>query len=404
VALADRWEAVVLDLDGVLYRGDRAVPGAPEAVRALRERGKRLVFLTNNSARTPAQVARKLGDVGIEAEPVEVVTSAAPTAEFVARESKGEPATAYVVGQEGIREALEEVGVEVVGGDPDAAGFVVVGWDGGVTYDELRVAAVLVRRGARLVATNDDAAYPAPGGELWPGAGAILAAVETASGQQATVVGKPHRPLFEAALDRAGTRSAVMVGDRIETDIAGAAAAGLDAVLVLSGAAEPAHVLDQPFLPGAILDDVGELLGDGPWAPPRPAEDDDMDTVAKLLAGAGLEPEGSTGPEAAVVAGDDDVVASAAADVEGPDAHLRSVVVRDDLRGRHVGLLVSAAAVRRAADRGAEVAWLLTETAERFFRRLGFERVAREEVPAWILARNRQCADSAAAMRRELVQ
>ena len=212
--LADHYQAVLLDLDGVLYRGEHRVPGAPEAVTALRSVGKRIVFLTNNSARTPEQVAEKLRGLGIEAAPEEVVTSALPTARLLATSADGGTPTAYVVGQDGVRAALDEAGVQVLVGEPDGADFVVVGWDGEVGYEQLRVATVLVRRGAQLVATNDDAAYPAPGGELWPGAGAILAAVETASGTRATVVGKPHRPLFEAALELAGTRNGVMVGDR----------------------------------------------------------------------------------------------------------------------------------------------------------------------------------------------
>lgn len=401
---ADRFDAFLLDLDGVLYRGARAVPGAAEAVGSLRAAGKRIVFLTNNSARTPDQVAAKLEGMGIQAAPDEVVTSAQPTAAMLARSDDGRSPSAYVVGQDGIRAALADAGIEILEGEPEVADFVVVGWDDAVTYDRLRVAAVLVRRGARLVATNDDASFPAPGGELWPGAGAILAAVETASGGSATVVGKPHRPLFEAALERAGTRRAVMVGDRVETDVVGAVEAGLEAVLVLSGAAQLGHVLDHDALPAAVLDDLSGLLASRPWARVRATRPEDLDAVRGLLEAAGLDPAEGDDPSTAVVAGEDEVVATAAADVRGAEAYLRSVAVRPDLRGQHLGVLVAAGAVRRVVAAGARRAWLLTETAERFFARLGFERVERNDVPSWILERATHCAETAAAMRRELSQ
>lgn len=395
MALADRYDAVLLDLDGVLYRGDGVVPVAPETAADLRARGRSVVFLTNNSARTPEQVAAKLTGLGIAARPREVVTSAEATAELLAREANG--ATAFVIGRDGIREALRSAGIGVVDDVADGARYVVVGWDGEVTYEALRRATVLVRGGARLVATNADASYPAPGGELWPGAGAILAAVETASGSRATVVGKPHRPLFETALERAGSRNALMVGDRIETDVAGAAAAGIDAALVLSGAAAAGDLLDHDPLPVAVLRDVGELLGDARPARARRAEEGDLDGVREL--------SGTDAPstEGVWVVGDAD--ATATADVRGPDAYLRAVATRAERRGSGLGTIAVAAAIGDARRRGARTAWLLTDTAERFFGKLGFETVERADVPAWILEGPAEaCEVSAVAMRRPLGQ
>jgi glycerol 3-phosphatase-2 len=398
---AERYEAFFLDLDGVLYRGQDPVLGAPETLAALREMGKRLVFMTNNSWRTPAQVAEKLQRMGIPAEPLEVVTSGQATAGALAREAGG--ATAYVVGGEGVRSALAEAGIEPVDGKPERVDYVVVGWDGDLTYERLRMATVLVGRGARLVATNDDASYPAPGGELWPGAGAILAAVETGAGRRASVIGKPHRPLFDLAIERAGSREALVVGDRLETDIEGAAAAGLDSALVLTGASTLADLLDVDAPPTAILRNLRDLLSDRPWAAPGPAGADELEAVWALAG----RPKGipGWGPEGVWVTADGDLVTTATAEVRGGDAYLRAVATREDVRGLHLGTQVVAAAVRDAARRGAARCWLLTESAEGYFHRVGFERCERSDLPSWIVTGPAEtCPASAVAMRRDLVR
>jgi GNAT superfamily N-acetyltransferase len=290
----------------------------------------------------------------------------------------------------------------VLDGRPDRVGFVIVGWDRGADYDKLRTASVLVGRGARLVATNADASYPAPGGELWPGAGALLAAVETASGRQAQVVGKPHRPLFDEALERAGTRRALVVGDRLETDVAGADAAGMEAALVLTGASRRADLLDLDAQPVAIIKTLETLLEDHPIGSLRPAREDDMEGVRSLAQPPLDAPR--WGPAGVWVIEDDDVLATATAEVHGRDAYLRAVATREDVRGRDLGTRVVAGAVRDARRRGASACFLLTETAETFFHGLGFRRVAREEVPAWALELSPECPTGAAAMRRDLPQ
>ena len=400
MAIADPYDAILLDLDGVLFRGDRPIDGAPETVAALRRSGKRPVFLTNNSSRTPEQVAAKLTGLGFEAAPGEVVTSALATAELLA--AGGGEATAYVIGQDGIREALDDAGIGIVDGDASSASYVVVGWDGTVTYEALRRATVLVRAGARLVATNADASYPAQSGELWPGAGAILAAVEVASGRRAEVVGKPHRPLFETAMERAGTRNVLMVGDRVETDIAGAVAAGIDAVLVLSGAATGSDLFDHDALPVAVLPDVGGILDEGLGpATPRRAEPGDLDGIRRLVDAP--HDASDLGPDGVWIVGDLD--ATATIESRGEDAYLRGVATRGELRGRGLGTLVVAAAVRDGVRRGARRAWLFTDAAEGYFRRLGFEVVERSDVPEWIREGPAAgCATTSVPMRRDLAQ
>lgn len=255
--LAARYDALLFDLDGVIYRGDEVVEGAPETIEAVRSAGPSVVFLTNNSSRTPERVAEKLVRLGVKADASEVMTSAVATADMLARRGGG---TAYVIGGEGVARALVDAGIDVVDGDPPRVDLVVVGIDDDFTYARLRTASVLVQRGARLVATNADRTFPATGGELWPGAGALVAALETSTGAVAEVVGKPHAPVFEAALRRSGGSTPLVIGDRLDTDIAGANALGWDSMLVLSGVSTEAELPGSPFLPTYVARDLRALL------------------------------------------------------------------------------------------------------------------------------------------------
>jgi glycerol-1-phosphatase len=257
--LAARYDALMFDLDGVLYRGSEPVPGAPETMHALRAAGANVVFLTNNSSRTPEQVSAKLGAMGMKSSPAEVVTSATATADLLAVRGGG---TAFVMGGDGVVGALRDAGLRVVDGEHDAVDLVVVGIDNDLTYARLRTACVLVHRGASFVATNADPTFPGPRGELWPGAGALVAAIATATGVEAEVVGKPHAPLFHAALRRAGGRNPLVIGDRLDTDIAGAAALGWDSLLVLSGVSSKEEMTGSPYRPTYVARDVGALLLD----------------------------------------------------------------------------------------------------------------------------------------------
>ena len=254
--LAELYDCVLFDLDGVLYRGEAAVPSAPPTLAELRRRSVRPVFLTNNSSRTPLQVAEKLRGIGIEAETGEVVTSALATAELLAERGGGR---AFVIGQDGVREALSDAGIAVVDGDPEEADLVVVGYDGGATYGSLKRASLLVQRGARLVATNADGSYPAADG-LWPGAGALLAVITTTTGAEPEIVGKPFAPLFEAGRRRGGGGRPLVVGDRLDTDIEGAARLGWDSMLVLTGVSGREDVERLGIVPTVIAEDVSALL------------------------------------------------------------------------------------------------------------------------------------------------
>jgi glycerol 3-phosphatase-2 len=255
--LADPYDVILLDLDGVLYRWPDPIAGAADAVAALRGAGKRLAFVTNNSSRTPAQVAERLGSVGVTASPEEVVTSALVTATIL---SERGIRSAFVVGEEGLVEALAAAGIEAVHEPADGPDVVVVGFDRGADYTKLKDASVLVERGIPLVASNADPSFPAPGGESWPGAGALLAVIETTTGARAEVFGKPEPPLFERALASAGGGRPIVVGDRSDTDIAGAVRLGWDSALVLTGATRRDEVEGSPWRPTFVLDDVTGLV------------------------------------------------------------------------------------------------------------------------------------------------
>jgi glycerol 3-phosphatase-2 len=256
MGLAERYDAFLFDLDGVLYRGESPVQHAAAAVAELRRRGRAVVFMTNNSSRTPAQVAERLELVGVHAEPAEVVSSALVTAEVLRERHISE---AFVIGEDGVLEALRHAGIRVLDVGVSRGQSVVVGWDRGITYAKLRTAALLIQRGAVLVATNADPTYPAPDG-LWPGAGSLLAAVVAATDAEPFVVGKPNPPLFEAACRRAGGEHPLVVGDRLDTDIEGARAVGLPSLLVLTGISTREQAIAAPVRPTYMGDDLRALF------------------------------------------------------------------------------------------------------------------------------------------------
>lgn len=224
--------AWLMDLDGVVYRGDTVIPGAAEFVAWLQETRQPFLFLTNHSARTPDRFAAKLRSMGMRVGPERVLSSAIVTAEFLKRERPGK--RAFVIGEEGLLRALADAGVRCVESSPE---MVVAGFDRALTYERLTQATRFLLAGAEFIGTNIDATYPIEGGPA-PECGALLASLETASGRKPLVMGKPERFMYEEALRRLGVESsgAVMVGDRLDTDIAGAARAGIASVLVLSGA------------------------------------------------------------------------------------------------------------------------------------------------------------------------
>jgi HAD superfamily hydrolase (TIGR01457 family) len=256
--LADRYGSILFDLDGVLFRGAEPVPHAASTIEALRTGGTGMAFMTNNSSRTPEMVAEHLAMVGIRADADEVETSALTTAEVLSRRRI---ASAFVIGEVGLKRALEEAGIAVARDLESPADCVVVGFDRSVDYEAIRVASVFVQRGAPLIASNVDPSYPSEDGLNWPGAGAILAALVATTGAEPEVMGKPHAPMFESALRRAGGGRPLVVGDRLDTDIEGAVRLGWDSLLVLSGVTQQVDVAQGP-VPTYVAPDIGILLSE----------------------------------------------------------------------------------------------------------------------------------------------
>lgn len=245
---------IVFDLDGVVYLGDEVVPGATRVLEWCRSEGMRPLFVTNNSVRTPQQVVEKVERVaGFSTEPDEVITSALAAADLVARRGGRR---ALVVGERGIVEALEDQGV-VVTTDPEQCDHVVVGLSRSVTYDLLSAATAAVRNGATLIASNLDATFPTPRG-LRPGAGSLVAAVETSTDVIAIPAGKPFAPIRKLIADRS-VGEVMVVGDRPDTDIALGIAEGWPTFLCLTGVIDDPGAVPARFLPTAVLDSVADL-------------------------------------------------------------------------------------------------------------------------------------------------
>ena len=246
-AITERFDVFLLDLDGVVYVGDEPLPNAVESLVRLREANKQLRFLTNNSRLTRLQFARRLANMGVEAQEEEIVTSGWATARYLREE---EISSAYVLGGRGLISEVLDAGVEVVDRGPCDA--VVVGADDLVTYGHIRRAASGIFDGARFVATNADGTFPSPEG-LLPGTGAIVAAVQTTTGVEPVVIGKPFPAMFDAALESVGVDRgrAVMIGDSPETDIEGARRAGITGVLVSEdGQRHTDHLTANAVVPG----------------------------------------------------------------------------------------------------------------------------------------------------------
>ena len=255
-------KALILDMDGVIWRADAPIGDLAKIFARIEARGLKYVFATNNGTKTPDQYVERLAGFGVNVKPSQVVTSALGVAYMLAqRYPKG--TKVFMIGEDGIRVALEEKGFEVLStNDASEAKAVVMGIDRGITFDKMREATLLVRSGVPFYATNPDKTFPTPRGEI-PGAGAWLSVVTTATEVEPIIAGKPFPYMMELSLEILGTKKdeTLVVGDRLETDIAAGQAVGCKTALVLSGVSTKSQADTwQPQL-DMIADDLSTLIG-----------------------------------------------------------------------------------------------------------------------------------------------
>ena len=254
-------QSLIIDMDGVLWRDETPIGDLPAIFARIRERGLNFVFATNNGTKTPEQYMEKLAAFGVTVEPWQVITSALGVAHMV----KGKipvGAPVFVIGGEGVKVALQNEGYKVLHtDDAEKAHAVVMGIDREINFAKMREATLLVRRGVPFYATNPDKTFPTPRGEI-PGAGAWISVIVTATGVEPTFAGKPFPFLMEMALERLGTKkeNTLVVGDRLETDIAAGQAVGCPTALVLSGVSTRAQADAWKPAPSLIVQDLEALV------------------------------------------------------------------------------------------------------------------------------------------------
>jgi phosphoglycolate/pyridoxal phosphate phosphatase family enzyme len=254
----------LFDLDGVIYRDRERVPFAAEAIATLRAAGHRILFATNNATRLRTEFAERIAEAGVPARPEEIATSASATAEYL-RTLRTPPQTALVVGSAALKMELEAVGMRIIDAnidDDEQPDVVVASLDRDLTYAKLARAQHAVLHGASLVATNRDPQFPGAHGRIWPGAGAIVAAMETACRRSAIAIGKPGPLLYKTLLAAAGADPArtIVIGDSLVTDIPAAVAMELVSVLVLTGVSSRAELAGADIVPTLVVENLAELV------------------------------------------------------------------------------------------------------------------------------------------------
>ena len=242
-------------MDGVIYHGDRLLPGVKEFLKWLKDSGKSFLFLTNSSQYTPKELQQKLKRMGLDVDETHFYTSALATAHFLCTQSPG--CSAYVLGEHGILNALYDVGITYNDVNPE---YVVVGEARGYNLEMITQAIRLVNAGAKLIGTNYDLTGPTETG-IAPACRALLAPIELATGRQAYYVGKPNPLMMRTGLKLLGVHSedTAIIGDRMDTDIVAGIESGLDTVLVLSGVTTREECLKFPYRPRIILNGVGDI-------------------------------------------------------------------------------------------------------------------------------------------------
>ena len=254
-------QAVVMDMDGVLWRGDKPMNGLQEMFIWLHEQDIPYMLATNNSGKTPAEYVAKLASMDVKGvTESRILTSGIATATYL--QSRYAPGTRmFVVGGNGIRTALDDSGFDISGESDDPIEVVVVGIDLDLNYERMKQATIAILAGAEFIGTNPDVTFPTPDG-LAPGAGSVIAMLESATEQKATIIGKPYPAMFETALAtmNVSAENALMIGDRINTDITGAQGVGMQTALVFTGVTTPEALTTSDIWSDVAYEDLSEVV------------------------------------------------------------------------------------------------------------------------------------------------
>jgi glycerol 3-phosphatase-2 len=266
--LIDNFDSLFLDLDGVVYRGAKAISGAVEAINRADELGKKIGYLTNNASRTQQAIAEQLNSYGLSVKPEQIIGSAAAGVRLLETMIPA-GSKVLVVGGEGLRKEVIEAGFELVKDSSAKPDAVIQGFSKDVGWQQLAEAAFAIQAGAVWVATNQDWTLPLERG-IAPGNGTLVGAVHTAVGILPEFAGKPFRPIFDAALQQMQVQRPLMIGDRLDTDIKGAITAGIQSATVMTGVVGNRELLGAKTdeRPNFVLTDMNDLFAEYPKAKP----------------------------------------------------------------------------------------------------------------------------------------
>ncbi len=254
-------KALILDMDGVIWKADAPIGNLPQIFARIRQRGLKFIFATNNGTKTPEDYQQKLQDLGVSIDPAQVVTSALGLA-FMLSQKYPKGTKIFMIGGDGVRIALEEKGFKILSVEnASEAQVFVMGIDREINFQKIAEAALLVRAGIPFYTTNTDRTFPTPRGEI-PGSGAWVSVIETATGVSPIIAGKPFPYLMELSLERLGTKreETLIVGDRLETDIAAGQSVGCPTALVLSGVSSKAQAEAWIPTPTIIAENLTTLV------------------------------------------------------------------------------------------------------------------------------------------------
>lgn len=255
----DNIKALIIDMDGVLWEGDRPMPGLVQFFDTIHKQNIRYVLATNNAGHTPDQYVDKLARMGVTVDRDKIIGSGLAAALYLKNIAKP-GAKVFAIGEDGVRQALLENGFQLIGNYEKDADYVVCGLDRQISWDKIATATLNIRAGATFIGTNPDTTLPTEHG-MTHGNGAILAAIEAATGVKPIIIGKPEPIMYQLAIERLQTpaEATVALGDRLDTDILGAVRTGIRSIMVLSGISGHAHLEQADYGPTWVMDDIREV-------------------------------------------------------------------------------------------------------------------------------------------------